>query len=120
MRENDLSEKSVPSLDEIAEALRDETETIDDQPFIHFVSCLDETAWTGIDQVVVHSTSDGVTRIAFRPDCASQNSVFVAIPEPIVIAMARQIQNRLELRKKYPDFFSPHTNSEPNKIISAG
>ncbi len=101
-----LSETLTPSLDEIAAALRDETEMIEDQPFIHFVSCLDDREWTSVEQLVIHSTADGVTRIAFRPSTTSQHSVFLAIPEPLIAAMVRQIQNRLELRQKYPDFFS--------------
>jgi hypothetical protein len=98
-----------PSLAEIAEAMRDETESPADQPFIQFVSMVDDHEWCSVDQVVIQSTSGGVARVAFRSDSNDRNPFLIAMPEAIASSMIHQLQKRFELRKKYPGFF-PETS----------
>jgi hypothetical protein len=98
-----------PSLAEIAEAMRDATESPADQPFIQFVSMVGDEEWCSVSQVVVQSTSGGVARVAFRSDSNDRNPFLIAMPEAVASSLIHQLHKRFALRKKYPDFFPDPT-----------
>jgi hypothetical protein len=93
-------------MEEIAAVLHDETETTASQPFIDLVSTLTNHTWTPVEQIVIHSTTNGTARIALRTNETGQNPILVEIPEKLAFVLAGQLHGRFELRNRYQEFFS--------------